>query len=83
MQRASREPVGSLKTTSGVPVRGGPHVEGEMRNVCSIRPVAGDGGLNTEVGLGLSIDHSVADPVRAALEVKDQEISLTHTHTET
>lgn len=53
---------------------------GEMRNVCSIRLVAGDGGLNTEVGLGLSIDHSVADPVRAVLEVKDQEISLTHTH---
>lgn len=34
----------------------GPHVGGEMRNVCSIRPVAGDGGLNTEVGLGLSIE---------------------------
>lgn len=56
--------------------------EGGMRNVWSIRMVAGDGGLNTEVGLGLSIDHSVADPVRAVPEVKDQEISLT-AHTQT
>lgn len=53
----------TLKTTR-VPVLR-PHVGGEMRNVCSIRLVAGDGGLNTEVGLGLSIDHSVADPFRA------------------
>ena len=52
----------TLKTTP-VPVRG-PHVRGEMRNVCSIRMVAGCGGWNTEVGLGLSIDPSVADPVR-------------------
>lgn len=42
--------------------------------------VAGDGGLDTEVGLELSIQHSVADPVRAAVGVKDQEIRLTHTH---
>jgi len=34
--------------------------------------------LNTEVGLGLSIDLTVADPVRAVPEVKDQEISHTH-----
>lgn len=57
---------------------------GEMRSVCSIRMVSGNGGLNTEVGLGLSIDHSVADPVRAVAGVKDQEITLrkhTHTHT--
>lgn len=54
---------------------------GEMRNVCSIRMVAGSPGLNTEVGLRLSIDHSVADPVRAVPGVKDQEISLTaHTY---
>lgn len=52
-----------------------------MRNACSIRMVAGDGGLNTEAGLGLSMDHSEADPVRAVAEVKDQEITLTaHTH---
>lgn len=46
---------------------------------------AGDGGSNTEVGLRPSIDHSVADPVKAVTEVKYQEISLplayTHTHT--
>ena len=62
------------------------HMSREMRNVCGIRMVAGDGGLNTEVGLELSIDHSVADPVRAVPGVKDQEISLTaraHTHTHT
>lgn len=37
----------------------------------------------TEVGLRPSIDHSVADPVKAVTEVKYQEISLplTHTHT--
>ncbi len=58
------------------------HMSGEMRSVCCIRMVAGDGGLNTEVGLGLSIEHSVSDPVRAEAEVKDQEISLTaYTHT--
>lgn len=34
--------------------------------------------LNTVVGLGLSIDLTVADPVRAVPEVKDQEISHTH-----
>lgn len=59
---------------------------GEMRSVCGIRMVSGNGGLNTEVGLGLSIDHSVADPVRAVAGVKDQEITLrkhTHTHTRT
>ena len=50
-----------------------------------------DGGrrwrLNTEVGLRPSIDHSVADPVKAVTEVKYQEISLplshSHTHTST
>lgn len=57
-------------------------MSGEMRNVCSIRRMAGDGGLNTEVGLRLSIDRSVADPVRAVLRVKDQEIRLAaHTPT--
>lgn len=56
-------------------------MSGEMRNVCSVRMVAGNRGLNTEVGLQLSIDHSVADRVRAVLGVKDQEISLVaHTH---
>lgn len=40
--------------------------------------VAGDGGLDTEVGLELSIQHSVADPVRAVVGVKEQEIRLTH-----
>lgn len=55
-----------------------------MRSVCSIRMVSGNGGLNTEVGLRLSIDHSVADPVRAVAGVKDQEITLRkHTHTRT
>lgn len=36
--------------------------------------------MNTEVGLRRSIDHSVADPVKAVAGVKDQEISHTHTH---
>lgn len=60
---------GQLRKTTRVPVCG-PHVGG-TRSVCSIRAVAGDGGLKAEVGLGLSIDHSVPDPVRAAPGVKD------------
>lgn len=47
----------------------------------SIRVEAGGRGLNTEVGLRPSIDHSVADPVKAVTGVKDQYISLPLTHT--
>lgn len=56
-KRKKKKPslVSGARGMTGAPVCG-PHVGGEMRNVCSIRPVAGDGGLNTEVGLGLSIE---------------------------
>lgn len=35
-----------------------------------IRTVTGEGGLNTEVGLRPSTDHSVADPVKAVTGLK-------------
>lgn len=60
--------------------KAGPCAWSETKNGCSIRTVAGDGGLNTEVGLGSSIDRSVADPVRAAGGLETRK-SLTHTHT--
>lgn len=79
-----QKPTGSLEREDDVGValqnKAGPCVRTETKNGCSIRTVAGDGGWNTEVGLGSSIDNSVADPVRAAAGVRDQEVTHTHTH---
>lgn len=62
----------------------GPHVGGEMRNVCSIRPVAGDGGLNTEDRIR-TVNRAVwliLSEQRRGLKTR-KSASHTHTHTET